>query len=502
MPFSFINTVASWMLKKRMHQIELFVKYPIDVQNEELKKLVQQAKNTEFGKKYDFSSIDNYQIFSERVPSFTYEEFFPTIKKTINGQQNIFWSENIKWFAQSSGTTNSRSKFIPVSNSSLDNCHFKGGKDMLCLYLNNNENSNMFLGKSLRLGGSRKIYENNDNYFGDLSAILIDNLPIWAELISTPNNEISLMDKWDEKIDAIIKGTLQEDVRSLAGVPSWMLTLMNKLLETTGNKYIDDIWKNLEVYFHGGVSFKPYRNEFNNIISNKEFKYYEVYNASEGFFGIQDTNNGRDLLLMLDYGIFYEFIEISDKEKSERIIDLSQVKKGVNYSMLITTNSGLWRYKIGDTVQFTSLDPFRIIISGRTKHFINAFGEEVIIDNVEKALEKVIKKHQCKVVDYTVAPRFMQSGKKGNHEWIIEFSKEPKNINDFMSDLDLFIQDNNTDYKAKRFKNITLDKPILHSARKNLFYDWLKSKNKVGGQNKIPRLSNDRKFFDELLKIS
>jgi len=502
MPFSFINTVASWMLKKRMHQIELFVKYPIDVQYEELKKLVQVAKKTEFGKKYDFSSIDNYQTFSERVPSFTYEEFFPTIKKTIKGQQNIFWYENIKWFAQSSGTTNSKSKFIPVSNSALDNCHFKGGKDMLCLYLNNNENSNMFLGKSLRLGGSRKIYENNDNYFGDLSAILIDNLPIWAELISTPNNEISLMDKWDEKIDAIIKGTLQEDVRSLAGVPSWMLTLMNKLLETTGNKYIDDIWKNLEVYFHGGVSFKPYRNEFNNIISNKEFKYYEVYNASEGFFGIQDTNNGRDLLLMLDYGIFYEFIEISDKEKSEKIIDLSQVKKGVNYSMLITTNSGLWRYKIGDTVQFTSLDPFRIIISGRTKHFINAFGEEVIIDNVEKALEKVIKKHQCKVVDYTVAPRFMQSGKKGNHDWIIEFSVEPKNINDFMSDLDLFIQNNNTDYKAKRFKNITLDKPILYSARKNLFYDWLKSKNKVGGQNKIPRLSNDRKFFDELLKIS
>ncbi len=502
MPFSFINTVASWMLKKRMHQIELFVKYPIDVQNEELKKLVQQAKNTEFGKKYDFSSIDNYQTFSERVPSFTYEEFFPTIKKTINGQQNIFWSENIKWFAQSSGTTNSKSKFIPVSSSSLDNCHFKGGKDMLCLYLNNNENSNMFLGKSLRLGGSRKIYENNDNYFGDLSAILIDNLPIWAELISTPNNEISLMDKWDEKIDAIIKGTLQEDVRSLAGVPSWMLTLMNKLLKMTGNKYIDDIWKNLEVYFHGGVSFKPYRNEFNNIISNKEFKYYEVYNASEGFFGIQDTNDGRDLLLMLDYGVFYEFIDISDQKKSKKIIDLSQVKIGVNYSMLITTNSGLWRYKIGDTVQFTSLDPFRIIISGRTKHFINAFGEEVIIDNVEKALEKVIKKHKCKIVDYTVAPKFMQSGKKGNHDWIIEFSKDPKNMNDFMLDLDLHIQDNNTDYKAKRFKNITLDKPILHYARKNLFYDWLKSKNKVGGQNKIPRLSNDRKFFDELLKIN
>ena len=502
MPFSFINTVASWILKKRIHEIELFIKYPIDVQNDELKKLIDQAKNTEFGKQYDFSSINNYQTFSERVPSFTYEEFFPTINKTIKGEQNIFWPESIKWFAQSSGTTNSKSKFLPVSNSSLNNCHFKGGKDMLCLYLNNNEDSKMFMGKSLRLGGSRKIYENNDHYFGDLSAILIDNLPAWAELISTPGNEISLMDKWDEKIDAIIKGTLQEDVRSLSGVPSWMLTLMNKLLETTGKNYIDEIWQNLEVYFHGGVSFKPYRNEFNNIIFNKDFKYYEVYNASEGFFGIQDSNNGRDLLLMLDYGVFYEFIEVSEMKKSEKIIDLSQVQTGVNYAMLITTNSGLWRYKIGDTIQFTSLNPFRIIISGRTKHFINAFGEEVIIDNVEKALEKVITKHQCKIIDYTVAPRFMKSGKKGNHDWIIEFSKEPKSIDDFMSDLDLSIQQNNTDYKAKRFKNITLDKPILHMARENLFYDWLKSKNKVGGQNKIPRLSNDRSFFEELIKMN
>ena len=502
MPFSFINTVASWMLKKRIHQIELFEKYPLDVQNEELKKLIQISKNTEFGKQYDFSSIDSYETFKERIPSFTYEEFFPIINKTINGNQNIFWPEKIKWFAQSSGTTNSKSKFIPVSNSSLDNCHFKGGKDMLCLYLNNNENSNMFLGKSLRLGGSRKIYENNDHYFGDLSAILIDNLPVWAELISTPNNEISLMDKWDEKIAAIIKGTLQEDVRSLAGVPSWMLTLLNKLLETTGKKYIDEIWKNLEVYFHGGVSFKPYRSEFNNIILNKKFKYYEVYNASEGFFAIQDQNESDELLLMLDYGVFYEFIEINNTNQSEKIIDLSKVEIGVNYALLITTNSGLWRYKIGDTIVFTNLKPFRIKVSGRTKHFINTFGEEVIIDNVENALEKVIKIHQCKIVDYTVAPKFMKSGKKGKHEWIIEFSKKPKNLKKFIEDMDFEIQKVNTDYKAKRFKNITLDTPELYIARKNLFYDWLKNKNKVGGQNKIPRLSNDRTFFEELLKIN
>ena len=502
MPFSFINTVASWMLKKRIHQIELFEKYPLDVQNEELKKLIQISKNTEFGKQYEFSSIDSYETFNERIPSFTYEEFFPIINKTINGNQNIFWPEKIKWFAQSSGTTNSKSKFIPVSNSSLDNCHFKGGKDMLCLYLNNNENSNMFMGKSLRLGGSRKIYENNDHYFGDLSAILIDNLPVWAELISTPNNEISLMDKWDEKIAAIIKGTLQEDVRSLAGVPSWMLTLLNKLLETTGKKNIDEIWKNLEVYFHGGVSFKPYRSEFNNIISNKKFKYYEVYNASEGFFAIQDQNESDELLLMLDYGIFYEFIEIDNTNKSEKIINLSEVKVGVNYALLITTNSGLWRYKIGDTIVFTNLKPFRIKVSGRTKHFINTFGEEVIIENVEKALEIALKKYNCTIKDFTVAPLYMKNGKKGKHEWMIEFIKEPNSLDEFMREIDFQIQNNNSDYKAKRFKNITLDRPRIIKARKNLFYDWLKKKKRLGGQNKVPRLLNERRFIEELIKMN
>jgi hypothetical protein len=436
MPFSFFNTVVSWMLKKRIHDIELFIKYPIDVQQEVLKKLLIKSKDTEIGKQYDFNSIKNYNHFSERIPARTYEEFFPYIEKTINGKQNVFWSEKIKWFAQSSGTTNSISKFIPVSNSALENCHFKAGKDMLCLYINNNENSTIFSGKSLRLGGSRKIYENNNHYFGDLSAILIDNLPVWAEIISTPNNSISLMSKWDEKIDAIIEGTLNEDVRSLAGVPSWMLTLINKLLEKTGKNHLNEIWENLEVYFHGGVSFNPYKKEFNNVISNPDFKYYEIYNASEGFFAIQDSNDRNDLLLMLDYGIFYEFIEINGMKQSEKIIDLSQVEVGKNYALLITTNSGLWRYKIGDTVQFTSINPFRIIVSGRTKHYINTFGEEVIIDNVEKALETVVDKYNCKIVDYTVAPMFMKSGKKGRHDWVIEFSKKPVDKSNFEKDLD------------------------------------------------------------------
>jgi len=502
MPFSLFNTVVSWMLKKRIHQIELFMKYPHEVQNEVLKKLVNQSKDTFIGKQYDFKSINSYKDFSERVPARTYEEFFDYIDRTIKGEQNIFCSENIKWFAQSSGTTNSKSKFIPVSNSALEDCHFKAGKDMLCLYINNNEDSNIFSGKSLRLGGSRKIYENNNNYFGDLSAILIDNLPVWAEIISTPNNSISLMDKWDEKIEAIIEGTLNEDVRSLAGVPSWMLTLLNKLLEKTGKKYIDEIWNNLEVYFHGGVSFNPYRNEFENIISNKGFKFYEIYNASEGFFAIQDSNERNDLLLMLDYGIFYEFISIDDSNKKEKIIDLSQVELGINYAMLITTNSGLWRYKIGDTIKFTSLNPYRIQITGRTKHFINVFGEELVIENAEKALSLTSELTKSSISDYTVGPVFMGSKTKGSHEWLIEFDKQPDDLSKFMEILDLNLQSLNSDYEAKRYKSSTLELPKLVVARKNLFYDWLSSKNKLGGQNKVPRLSNSREFIEELISMN
>ena len=415
---------------------------------------------------------------------------------------NIFWSSKIKWFAKSSGTTNAKSKFIPVSNESLEDCHYAAGKDLLCMYLNNNPNSQLFTGKSLRLGGSKSPYEKNGTFYGDLSAILIDNMPFWAEFSSTPSNKTSLMNDWNYKIDAIINETLNENVTSLAGVPSWMLVLLNKILEKSNKEFISEQWPNLEVYFHGGVSFKPYRSEFNDIISNKNFKYYEVYNASEGFFAIQDQNESDELLLMLDYGIFYEFIEIDNTNQSEKIIDLSDVKVGVNYALLITTNSGLWRYKIGDTIVFTNLKPFRIIVSGRTKHFINTFGEEVIIENVEKSLEIALKKYNCTIKDFTVAPFYMKNGKKGKHEWMIEFIKEPENLDQFMKEIDFQIQNNNSDYKAKRFKNITLDRPRLIKARKNLFYDWLKKKKKLGGQNKVPRLLNERSFIEELIEMN
>ncbi|MDB9977006.1 GH3 auxin-responsive promoter family protein [Flavobacteriaceae bacterium] len=500
MPFSFLNTVTTWFLKKRMHQIELFKKYPLEVQNEVLINLLKNAENTEFGKKYNFNSIKDYSSFSNNIPLTDYENFLKYIERSIKGESNIFWSSAIKWYAQSSGTTNSVSKFIPVSKESLEECHYKAGKDVLCLYVNNNKDSNLFSGKSLRLGGSKKLYENNNNYFGDLSAILIDNLPLWAEMLSAPNNEISLMDKWDEKIKAIINSTLNENITSLAGVPSWMLILLNKILEERNETTINDIWENLEVYFHGGVNFDPYINQFKSVLGDG-VRFYETYNASEGFFAIQDRNDHNDMLLMLDYGIYFEF-ETLDNKLKPKIINLSKVKLDTNYALIISTNAGLWRYKIGDTIKFTSLDPFRIKITGRTKSFINAFGEELIIENAENALNKTLLKHKSTIVEYTVAPSFISKKDSGCHQWLIEFEKKPSDISKFCEDLDKYLQELNSDYKSKRFKNITMKRLEIIVAKEKLFFEWLKFKNKLGGQNKIPRLCNDRMIIDELIKLN
>jgi hypothetical protein len=503
MPIPLVNSIASWFLKKRFHQIELFLKYPNEVQIELLHQLIDTAKDTEIGKKYDFSSISNYRIFSERVPITTYEEYQHVIERSRRGEHNIFWPEPIKWFAKSSGTTNAKSKFIPVSNDSLEDCHYAASKDLLCMYLNNNENSQLFTGKSLRLGGSKELYMENGTIFGDLSAILIDNMPFWAEFSSTPSNRVSLMSDWEHKMQAIVDETINENVTSLAGVPSWMLVLLNNVLDTTGKNNVFDIWPNLEVYFHGGVSFTPYSDQYKAILPRKGFKYYEIYNASEGFFAIQDQNNSNELLLMLDYGIFYEFIPMNTyKTPNQKVIPLSEVEVGVNYAVIITTNAGLWRYKIGDTVRFTSINPYRLRVSGRTKHFINVFGEELIIENAEKALKKVCKKTNAKIVDYTAAPIFMKGKEKGAHEWLIEFINPPENMDVFNQLLDEALKSLNSDYEAKRFNNITLNKPKIHVARKHLFYDWLKRHNKLGGQHKIPRLSNNREYIDELLLLN
>ena len=503
MPIPLVNSVASWFLKKRFHQIDLFLKYPYEVQNELLINLLAGAKNTELGQKYDFKSIGSYREFSARVPVSTYESYHGFIDRSLKGEQNIFWPTAIKWFAKSSGTTNAKSKFIPVSNASLEDCHYAAGKDLLCMYLNNNPESELFNGKNLRLGGSKELYEENGTVFGDLSAILIDNMPFWAEFSSTPNNKVSLMSDWEAKMQAIVEETKNENVTSLAGVPSWMLVLLNNVMETTGYSNILELWPNLEVYFHGGVSFLPYASEYKKIIPSIGFKYYETYNASEGFFAIQDRNHSQELMLMLDYGIFYEFIPMETyATKNRKIIPLYEVEKGKNYAMVITTNAGLWRYQIGDTVRFTCIDPYRIRVTGRTKHFINVFGEELIVENTDKALEIVSKKIGCRIRDYSVAPIFMKGKEKGAHEWLIEFKTPPKDIDYFTELLDNALKALNSDYEAKRYNNTTLNIPKVVVARKGLFQDWLKSLNKLGGQHKVPRLSNSRLLLEALKKLS
>jgi len=499
MAIPIINSVASWILKKRIHQIELFLKYPNEVQEELLLNLIRTAEKTFIGEQSGFDSIRSYQTFTERVPISTYEDLEPLIEQTRKGEQNIFWPTSIKWFAKSSGTTNAKSKFIPVSSEALENCHYKATKDLLSLYLNNNEDSQLFTGKSLRLGGSKQLYADNNTFFGDLSAILIENMPMWAEFSSTPSNKVSLMNDWETKLGAIVNETRYENVTSLAGVPSWMMVLLNKVLEETGKESLLEVWPNAEVYFHGGVSFDPYREQYKKIFPSAAFQYYEIYNASEGFFAIQDLNNSNDLLLMLDYGIFYEFIPMdSYGTPQQKAIRLSEVELNKNYAIVITTNSGLWRYQIGDTVRFTSLNPYRIRVTGRTKHHINVFGEELIIENSDNAIAKACQVTNTEVIDYTVAPVFMQGKEKGAHEWIIEFRRNPEDINLFNKVLDETLQTLNSDYEAKRYNNMTLNAPVVNVARTNLFYDWLKDQDKLGGQNKIPRLSNQRNYVEQL----
>ena len=504
MPIPLFNSVASWFLKKRIHQIELFMKYPNEVQEELLYKLISSASKTEVGLNNDFRSIKNYDDFKNRLPIVSYENIYEQIERCRKGEQNIFWPSPIKWFAKSSGTTNSKSKFIPISTESLEDCHYKAGKDMLSIYYNNNENAQILAGKCLRLGGSSELYQNTNSYFGDLSAIIIDNLPFWAELGSTPSYKVSLMPEWEAKMEAIIDETLDKKVTSLAGVPSWMLVLLQNVLRKTNKTSINEVWPFVEVYFHGGVSFHPYREQFEKLFLGSKLNFFETFNASEGFFGIQDRNSSNELLLMLDYGIFYEFIPM-DKigcEENEVIIPLSEVKLNTNYSMVITTNAGLWRYKIGDTIRFTSLNPYRIQITGRTKVHINVFGEELMIENAEVAMSKTAKQLGLEIIDYTAGPIYMSSNNKGGHQWIIEFKNNPKKIDEFSLILDKNLKDVNSDYEAKRYKDMTLTIPKITVAKKNLFYNWMASKNKLGGQNKVPRLSNSRELLEELIQMN
>jgi len=482
--------------------MELFMKYPQEVQTELLADLLQKAQNTETGLRYDFKNIKGYSEFRNTVPLSTYETLAPQIERCRKGEQNIFWPTPIKWFAKSSGTTNAKSKFIPVSTEALEDCHYKAGKDMLSLYFNNNPDSQLLSGKCLRLGGSHELYHENNSYFGDLSAIIIQNMPFWAELSSTPGSKTSLISEWETKMKAIVSETLPEKVTSLAGVPSWMLILLQRVLQETKSETLSAVWPEAEVYFHGGINFKPYREIYKSLFPKDGFQFYEIYNASEGFFGIQDRNDADDLLLMLDYGIFYEFIpfQAEGTHSEPQAILLKEVELDTNYELVITTNAGLWRYRIGDTIRFTCLSPYRIQVTGRTKSHINAFGEELIIDNAEKAISWACKKTDSLVSNFSAAPIFMESKTRGAHEWVIEFEKEPHDINQFSRLLDEALQALNSDYEAKRKSSLELLR--LHKAKKGLFYQWLASKNKLGGQHKIPRLSNSRAFLEELLVLN
>ncbi len=497
-----LNSVLSWIMKQRLHQIELFMKFPNEVQQDLLKKLIIAARYTEFGRRFDFSSISSSREFRQRIPIQDYESLKNYIFRLKAGEQQLLWPSEVRWFAKSSGTTNDKSKFIPVTTEALEECHYKGGKDLLCLYFHNNPETQLFNGKLLTLGGSHQINSlSNDSFYGDLSAILIQNLPFWIQLFRTPDKQIALMDEWEEKIEKMARTTMHENVTNIAGVPSWTLVLLKRILELSGKNDLTEVWPNLELFVHGAVSFTPYRDQFRKLIPKPDMYYLETYNASEGFFGIQDRLHTDDMLLMLDYGIYYEFLPVSewDKENPETIT-LEQVKLQENYAIIITTNAGLWRYKIGDTIQFTSLHPYRIRITGRTAHFINAFGEELIIDNADKAIEEACRLTGAVIREYTAGPVYFDEHNSGAHEWLIEFNQPPYDLHDFAVVLDDALKKQNSDYEAKRYKNKILSLPIIHNLPGNTFYNWLKKKEKLGGQHKVPRLANNRTYIEEILK--
>lgn len=478
------------------------MKYPIEVQNELLNNLILRAKSTEWGKRYDFSSISSYEDFRNRIPISRYEDISSEIERVMEGEANVFWPGEIKWFAKSSGTTNARSKFIPVSPEALEDCHYKGGKDMISLYLNSFPESKLFAGKGLVIGGSNQVnHLNEKSQYGDISAVIMKNLPLWAQYVRVPSLEIALLANWEEKIEKMAQAIKDEDITSISGVPTWTIVLLQRILELKGKNKIIEVWPNLELFAHGAVAFGPYRQVFDELIG-KKINYLDTYNASEGFFAIQDQRDSDDMLLMLDYGIFYEFILMEELDNEHpKAIPLEEVELNKNYALLISTNAGLWRYLIGDTVKFTTKSPYRIKITGRTKHFINAFGEEVVIENAETAITHACRICDASIENFTAAPVYIETNSRGGHEWVIEFIKKPDDLERFKIILDEKLREINSDYDAKREKDIALIAPIIHVAPKGSFYDWMKKRGKLGGQNKVPRLSNSREFLDDILEM-
>ena len=488
----------------RQKEIERYDNEAEALQMHTLEYLATTAKDTEYGRKHTFCAVKSYESFAENVPVNTYEELKADIDRMRHGERDVLWRGKVRWYAKSSGTTNDKSKFIPVSREGLQHVHYAGGKDAVALYLRNNPKSRIFDGRSLILGGSHSPnYDVEDSLVGDLSAILIENINPLANLVRVPKKATALLSDFEIKRERIARETMNKNVTNISGVPSWMLSVLTRVMELTGKTHLEEVWPNLEVFFHGGVAFTPYRKQYEQLITSPNMHYMETYNASEGFFGLQDDPADKSMLLMIDYGVFYEFIPMDEFDKENpTVVPLWGVEKDKNYAMLISTSCGLWRYVIGDTVMFTSTNPYKFVITGRTKHFINAFGEELIVDNAEKGLAYACEQTGAEVLEYTAAPVFMDGNAKCRHQWLIEFSKEPEDLNRFTSLLDWTLQEINSDYEAKRYKNITLQHLEIVKARRGLFNDWLKAKGKLGGQHKVPRLSNSRKHIEELLEMN
>ncbi len=494
-----IKKITQSIFKKYYKAVEDFLENPISTQEKNFKYLLEHGRNTLIGSEHNFKKILGISDFQKSVPVFGYNDLKPYLERIINkNEANVLWDTPVKWFAMSSGTTNDKSKYIPVTKESLDNCHYRCGHQMLGLYANSYPDTSFVLGKTLVIGGSQQVNDIGEGVFtGDISAVLMKNLPLLVKLARTPE-DLTLIPNWDEKLEKLSKYARNEDIRALLGVPSWMLVLLKKISKDSGMA-IPELWRNLEVFFHGGVSFTPYKEQYEEIIPKNDMRYWETYNASEGFFGVQYSANSKDMLLMLDNEIFYEFIPISEwKEKNPKTVVLSEVEVGVQYAMVITTSGGLWRYKIGDTIEFTSTNPHLFRITGRTKQFINAFGEELIVDNADKALEQACLKTDSKVLEYTVAPVYFGSDTSGAHEWYIEFDKEPNNIEHFTTLLDESLKNLNSDYEAKRFNNLSLGRPIIRTLKSGDFYKWMEHREKIGGQNKVPKLSNNRNYVDDI----
>lgn len=499
-----LTRIASKIFLPRQKEIDRYNKNAVALQWQTLSNIVSEAQDTEYGRNHMFASINSYNDFANNVPINTYEELKIDIDRMRHGESDVLWKGRVKWYAKSSGTTNDKSKFIPVSNEGLHHIHYKGGFDTVALYLRNNPDSRLFDGKSLILGGSHSPnYSLPNSLVGDLSAILIENINPLANMVRTPKKTTALLSDFEIKRDRIARETMNKNVTNISGVPSWMLSVLSRVMELTGKTHLEEVWPNLEVFFHGGVAFTPYRKQYQQLITSPGMHYMETYNASEGFFGLQSDPSDPTMLLMVDYDVFYEFIPIEEIDNAKpHVVPIQGIEIGKNYAMVISTSCGLWRYLIGDTIKFTSRNPYKFVITGRTKHFINAFGEELIVDNAEKGLAYACEKTGSEVLEYTAAPVFMDDKGKCRHQWLIEFLREPKDLNEFAIILDRHLQEINSDYEAKRHKDVTLQHLEVIKAHKGLFNDWLKAKGKLGGQHKVPRLSNSRENIEEMLKMN